>query len=236
MVSDTSDTLHLPMGVAAHLGIDLADYDARIRTFIPDYDVMLAAAAAVIPERSRTIVDLGTGTGALAAQCLIRAPQAHIVGIDADSEILVAARERLGSPATFVNETFLRAPLPPCDAVVASLALHHVRTRPAKSALYRRVRTALRPRGVFVIVDCQPASARSLAAQQFDGWREHLRRAYAPAEADALLEAWAKEDVYVPLDAEMGLLTRAGFAVEVVWRNGPFAVIAARGPSASGRR
>jgi trans-aconitate methyltransferase len=221
------------MGVATHLGIDLADYDARIRTFIPDYEAMLAAAAEVIPGRARTIVDLGTGTGALAAKCLERVPAARIVGIDADTEILVAARERLGASATFVNESFLKAPLPACDAVVASFSLHHVRTRPAKSALYRRIRKALRSRGVFVNVDCQPATARALAAQQMDAWREHLRTAYAPPEADALLDAWSKEDVYVPLDAEVALLRRAGFAVEIVWRNGSFAVLAA---SASGRR
>jgi hypothetical protein len=35
------------MGVAAHLGIRLREYDARIRTFIPHYEEMLDAAAAV---------------------------------------------------------------------------------------------------------------------------------------------------------------------------------------------
>ena len=34
------------MSAAAHLGIDLAEYDARIRTFVPRYDTMLATAAA----------------------------------------------------------------------------------------------------------------------------------------------------------------------------------------------
>jgi len=213
------------MSVATHLGIDIVDYDARIRTFIPDYETMLAAAAGVIPPGARTIVDLGTGTGALAAQCLTRAPNARIVGIDEDGEILQAATKRLGPSATFVNQSFLRAPLPSCDAVVASFALHHIRTRAAKAALYRRVRKALRSRGVFVIVDCHPATARTLARQQRDAWRAHLRATYAPPEADALLEAWAKEDIYVPLDAEMTVLRRAGFAVEVIWRNGSFAVI-----------
>jgi trans-aconitate methyltransferase len=213
------------MSVATHLGIDLADYDARIRTFIPDYETMLAAAAAIVRPEARTIVDLGTGTGALAAQCLARAPHARIVGIDEDGEILQAATARLGSRATFVNQSFLRAPLPACDAVVASFALHHVRTRSAKAGLYRRVRKALGSRGLFVIVDCHPATARTLARQQRDAWRAHLRHTYAPPEADALLEAWKKEDVYVPLDAEMALLRGAGFAVEIVWRNGSFAVI-----------
>jgi len=215
------------MSVATHLGIDLADYDARIRTFIPDYETMLAAAAAVVPADARTIVDLGTGTGALAAQCLTRAPHARIVGVDEDGGILQAAASRLGPRATFVNESFLRAPLPPCDAVVASFALHHVRTRPAKAALYRRIAKALGRRGSFVIVDCHPATARPLARQQRDAWLAHLRESYAPPEAEALLDAWKKDDVYVPLDAEIALLRDAGFAVEIVWRNGSFAVLCA---------
>ena len=37
------------MGVATHLGIKLSEYDARIRTFIPDYEEMLGVAAEVIP-------------------------------------------------------------------------------------------------------------------------------------------------------------------------------------------
>src|SRR6266545_1265517 len=90
------------MGVAAHLGIDLADYDARIRTFIPDYDVMIEAAAAAVPRGARTIVDLGTGTGTLAARCLSHAPRARIAGIDSDPDILAVAARRLCSHADSV--------------------------------------------------------------------------------------------------------------------------------------
>ena len=214
------------MGVATHLGIDdLADYDARIRTFIPDYEAMLAAAAAVLPARARTIVDLGIGTGALAAECSKRAPLACIVGIDADAEILALAEKRLGPNATLINESFLRVKLPACDAVVASISLHHVRTHAAKTALYKRIRAALRPRGVFVSVDCHPATARTLARQQRDAWRAHLHQFYTPPEADALFAAWAKDDLYMPLETEIGLLRRSGFAVELIWRNGSFAVL-----------
>ena len=58
------------MGVASHLGIKLTEYDSRIRTFIPHYEEMLDVAAAAIPPRARTIVDLGIGTGALSSRCL----------------------------------------------------------------------------------------------------------------------------------------------------------------------
>jgi trans-aconitate methyltransferase len=214
------------VSVAAHLGIRLSEYDRRIRTFIPCYDEMLDAAAAIVSPRARTIVDLGIGTGALAARCLRRARQASIVGIDADADIAALATRRIGARATFVRGSFLRVALPRADAFVASFALHHVRTRPAKTRLYRSVRASLRPGGMFVSADCHPAADRTLAAAQMDAWRAHLRRAYAPAQASALLRAWGREDVYVPLDLEVTLLRRAGFRVEVVWRRDAFAVVA----------
>jgi tRNA (cmo5U34)-methyltransferase len=216
------------MGVAAHLGIELREYDHRIRTFIPYYGEMLDAAAAVVPRRARTIIDLGIGTGALAARCLAQALNASVVGIDADEAMLALAMRRVGPRATLVCGTFLRAPLPRTDAVVASFALHHVRTRAAKAHLFRSVRAALRPGGMFVSADCHPASDRAIAATQMRAWQAHVRASYPPARTRALLRSWAREDVYVPLEAELALFQRAGFRVDVVWRRDAFAVLAGK--------
>jgi tRNA (cmo5U34)-methyltransferase len=215
------------MSVATHLGIKLADYDARIRTFIPDYEEMLGVAGAAIPARTRTIVDLGVGTGALAARCLASAPAAHVIGIDLDPDIVALAARRLRDRATFATGSFLRAALPRCDAAVASFSLHHVRTRAAKAALYTRIHAALRPGGLFITVDCQPASDPAVRRAQREAWLAHLRRAYTAARAAALLDAWGREDVYVPLDAELVMMRRSGFRVEVLWRRGAFAVLRA---------
>jgi ubiquinone/menaquinone biosynthesis C-methylase UbiE len=216
------------VGVATHLGINLADYDARIRTFIPDYQAMLDVAAAAVPTSARTIVDLGTGTGALAERCLKRAARARVIGIDADPDILSVAGRRLGSRAVLVAGTFLRADVPDCDAVVASFALHHVRSRSVKAKLYARLRRALRRGGRLITVDCHPATDPPIARAQREGWLTHLRRHYSPARAEGLLAAWAAEDTYVPLETEMELLNRGGFRVEVLWRKGAFAVVAGR--------
>jgi SAM-dependent methyltransferase len=213
------------MSVASHLGINLAEYDRRIRSFIPDYEAMLNVAAAAVPRGARLIVDLGTGTGALAGRCLRQARHARVVGIDLDEGMMVMASKRLGSRATLVRGSFLRADLPRCDAVVASLALHHVRTRTAKAALYRRIRRALRPGGRLVVVDCQPSGSPALAGGQRDEWRSHLERTYSAREASGYFRAWANEDVYVPIDREVELMTRAGFRAEVLWRRGAFAVL-----------
>lgn len=215
------------MSVASHLGIRLDEYDARIRTFIPDYEEMLDVAAHAVPRQSRTLVDLGTGTGALAERCGRVARHAHIVGIDADREILTVAATRLGRRAEFIADSFLRAAIPRCDVVVASFALHHVRTRAAKARLYERIGAALRPRGVLISVDCQPASARPLASTQRQAWLAHLERTYSSREAKGYLRAWSHEDTYVPLEAELGLMRRGGLSPEILWRKGAFAVLVA---------
>src|SRR5262249_17410029 len=117
------------MSVATHLGIQLSEYDARIRTFIPDYEEMIAVAGAAVPADTRTILDLGVGTGALAASCLAHARRAHAIGIDADAEVLTLAARRLGSRATLVAGSFTTRALPRCDVAVGSFSLHHIRTR-----------------------------------------------------------------------------------------------------------
>jgi SAM-dependent methyltransferase len=221
------------MSVGSHLQIRLDEYDSRIRTFIPAYEQMLAAAVralCALDTRTPHTVDLGTGTGALSSACLEVFPGARITGIDADPEILEMARQRLaarGALASFVQSSFLDIALPECDAIVASLALHHVRTADRKRQLYRDCRAALRAGGLLVSADCHPPADVSLAAIGHAEWRDHLRVTYSEQEADTYFAAWTEEDVYVPLPQELELLRDAGFVPEVIWRQGVFAVIAA---------
>jgi tRNA (cmo5U34)-methyltransferase len=224
------------MSVAGHLRIDLDQYDHRIRTFIPRYDEMLDAAASLVSPRARVIVDLGIGTGALAARCLARAPRARVIGIDADREILALARRRLRGRATLVPASFVHASLPRADAFVASLALHHVRTRESKARLYDKLFRAVRPGGFVITADAHPAGTRSLAAAQHAIWRAHLRRSYTNAQTDTFFRSWAQEDKYMPLDAELQLMERGGFSADVAWRNGIFAILTGWRPAPQTRR
>ena len=217
------------MSVTSHLGIAVREYDQRIRTFIPNYTEMLDEVASVLDPAARTIVDLGVGTGALSARCLRRAPAARVIGIDADAAMLPLARRRLGSRATLTAGNFLRAELPPADAVVATLALHHVRTRAAKARLYERIRAALRHGGVMLSGDYHPSEDRARSVAQREQWLQHLQATYTRSKAEKFLRDWSHEDTYVPLRAELALLEEVGFrAVDVVWRRGVFAVIAAK--------
>ena len=222
------------MSVASHLHIRLDEYDARIRTFIPGYEQMLEAGAhalRALATPAPVIVDLGTGTGAFASRCISVRSDANVIAVDEDSAILDIARQRLardGAVASFVQGSFLDVTLPHCDAVVASLAFHHVRTIDRKQQLYRDCHEALAGDGLLVSVDCFVSTDERLAELERGAWRVHLRRSYSETETDAYFAAWAMEDVYFPLMQELELLRHAGFAADVVWRVAPFAVIVAR--------
>lgn len=216
------------MGATAHLGIQFGAYDATIASLIPDYRELVRAAAAVVDAaapQAPAVVDLGTGTGALAAAILKVRPKARLMGIDADGAMLAAARRRLRGRIETIEANFERAAIPRCDVISASFALHHIATGRRKAALYRRAFAALRHGGLLVSADCCLASSAALQHRHREAWLAHLQRTYTRRKAEGFLRTWAREDVYFTLDREMELLRDAGFAVEVSWRRNSFAVV-----------
>ncbi len=218
------------MSVSSHLAINLDEYDERIRTFIPFYKEMLTVAAETLALRApRTVVDLGTGTGALADRIARAVPGISIVGIDEDPGMLdTAARRMRRRRLQLVHDTFLNAPFPRTDAFSASFALHHVARPRDKRALFKRAHAALNRGGIFVSADCHPPAADWLARDGRKAWLAHLAETYGRKEGERYLQTWAKEDFYTTLEAEQRLLQSAGFTPTVVWRRGWFAVIAAQ--------
>ncbi len=225
------------MSVAQHLKIKLSEYDQRIRTFIPNYEEMLAevaATTALVEKKRPTIVDLGIGTGALAARCLAISPQARVVGIDSDPDILALARRRLSQKRaqkpTLIQGNFLENPLPRCDAIVATLALHHIATAKTKQHFYARCFAALRRGDIFANGDCFMAENPKLSQRYIKMWERHLRQFYSLRQMQRFFAAWAEEDTYFPLTQELAMLKAVGFEVEVTWRRAPFAVVMGRKP------
>ncbi|MEO6222070.1 MAG: class I SAM-dependent methyltransferase [Vicinamibacterales bacterium] len=220
------------MSVSSHLAVAPQDYDAQIRKLIPLYDELISEVARALAHAARPvrrIVDLGVGTGALARACLVEVPGSRVWGIDTDAAMMQVARVRLGrrmARVTLTNDSFLDAHLPPCEAIVSSYALHHIRTLRKKQAFYRRCFAALRPGGVLINGDCAPASTPHGFAQDLDVWFTHLARTFGGrAGAKRVYDSWAAEDVYVPLATELNLLQRSGFETDVPWRRSPFAVM-----------
>ena len=215
--------------VRRHLRVEVDAYDAIIRRFIPGYETMLVTAArAVAADGPGLVLDLGAGTGALSEAILEHEAVDTIELVDVDSEMLDQARarlERFGSRARFRERSFLD-PLPACDAVAASLALHHIPEMADKGTLYRRIHASLRRGGVFVNADAVMPADREGRDAGYAFWAAHMVSRGIPEErAWQHFAEWAEEDTYQPIELELAAMATAGFEAEVAWSQGPIAVI-----------
>jgi trans-aconitate methyltransferase len=97
------------------------------------------------PAPGETVLDLGCGTGELAAA--IQARGARVWALDRDPAMVAAARERLGTERVLLADGRSFSLPEPVDAVFSNAALHWM-DGPAE--VIARVRAALRPGGRFV--------------------------------------------------------------------------------------
>lgn len=218
--------------VRNHLRLGNDAYDEAIRRFIPGYDAMLTAAAdAVAAVGPELVLDLGAGTGALSEALLDRRGIEAVELIDIDPEMLQQARERLKrfeSRATFSLRSFAD-PLPVCDAVAASLSLHHISTLERKSELFARIFDALRPGGVLVLADVNMPADEKEKERLYRYWATHLvAGGISETRAWQYFEEWSDEDTYLPMEAELAEMRRVGFEPQCVWSDGPVGVLVAR--------
>jgi tRNA (cmo5U34)-methyltransferase len=158
-------------------------------------------------------------------------PGSRVTVLDVDANMLAEARRRLagfGDRVSFREGSYLD-PLPAADAVVASLALHHVHDLETKTALYRAIHDALSPGGLLLNLDAAVTEGSRLNGLMFDRMAARMGdHGISVAEAREHFASWAEEDRYFPLDAELGALREAGFdEVECFWRRGLCAVTCA---------
>jgi SAM-dependent methyltransferase len=113
----------------------------------PTRRTALERADAAIPPGA-DVLELGCGAGLPMTATLARGR--HLTGVDISSAQLELARANVPD-ATFVQADLLSLDRPPAslDAVVAFYVLTHV-PRDEHAALFRRIRTWLRPGGVFL--------------------------------------------------------------------------------------
>jgi len=117
-----------------------------------------------VPQNCENALEIGCGTGAFAR--LLAARCKHVIGIDLSSEMIRVARSR---SSQFENLQFelvdvmkWNFPQSHFDFICSIATLHHVQQR----ELFVKMRDALKPRGVLVILDLVDSS--SLVERMFD--------------------------------------------------------------------
>ena len=152
-------------------------------------EVTRAAAGDSVPR----LLDLGCGTGALAALVLEGVPGARLSCVDLSPEMVEVARKRLGDRADVLLCDAERLPFRDgsFDVVWCNDSFHHY-PDPERAAF--QAWRVLAPGGTFIIGDAwQPALARAI----MNAWMPHSKegdvRIYSEAELRRILSTWFDE-------------------------------------------
>lgn len=216
----------------AAFSADAGSYDADRRQIVPCFDAFYGTAVDLLGMRGapvRRVLDLGAGTGLLSRQILARHPQAQVVLLDGSRAMLERARESLPAAETILAD--LREPLPegPFDAVVSSLAIHHLEPEDQRG-LYLRIPQALRPGGVFVNAEHIEAPTAWLEKAGREAWRRAARGQGATEERIEAADERMLLNRCVTVETQLRWLAEAGlqdgdcffkqlhFAVLAGWR------------------
>ncbi len=167
-------------------------YDATVRATTREVRWRPQLVAQADVRAGHRVLDLGCGTGTLSILLGRAAPEAEILGLDADAGALRIAREkaeRAGLAIAFQQALIDEASFEPAslDRVVSSLVLHHLAPAAKRRAL-ARVHEWLRPGGELHLADWGRAAnvwqrVAFLGVQILDGFantRDHVRSGLEP--------------------------------------------------------
>jgi tRNA (cmo5U34)-methyltransferase len=218
--------------VRRHFEDEAKEFDRIILTLVPHYLTIVRVLAESIPiERSAPlrIIDLGCGTGTLAAKVLERFPNAQFTCLDAAENMIGIAKAKL---ARYPQVHYVEADFQSFDfdgrydAVVSSLAIHHLLTDADKQNLYRRIYENLNIGGVFYNADVILAPNDFLQDMYMNEWRRFMARTISKDEIEGeWIPKYQQEDHPARLADQLSWLSEIGFAdVEVLWKYYNFAV------------
>jgi ubiquinone/menaquinone biosynthesis C-methylase UbiE len=132
-------------------------FDPLIRLGLPERRFKQRLLEQAAPEAGQRILDLGCGSGTLALLVVSAQPEAEVIGLDADPEILALARDKAEAGRVTVRfDQGLSTELPyedgSFDCVLSTLFFHHL-TGAEKRRTAAEIARVLRPGGELHVGD-----------------------------------------------------------------------------------
>src|ERR1700719_950492 len=205
---------------------DLAaeDYDRTRRRLVPGFDDFYRAAIDLIRfprESTIRVLDLGAGTGLMAAFIAYSFPNARITMVDISNEMLERARARFRFEVSDYGVDQIQEKY---DAVVSALSIHHLSDE-QKRSLFNRIYGALNDGGVFVNAEQFRCATAERHRFHHERWVTRVRELGAgDRDLTAALERM-KFDRAATLEDQLEWLRAAGFRdIDCAYKNLVFAV------------
>lgn len=217
--------------VKDHFDTEAGIFDGRVIKTVPHYLEMLDALVSNIPfdkNASFSAVDMGCGTGTVAYLLKKTFPNAKVRCVDFAANMLSHAREKLKD---FEGVIFEQANIAgydfsaKVDAVVSSLALHHLENDAEKRKFQLKAFGALDPGGCFINADIILASDEKHQSISLEKWKEFNMRHLTPDQIKDRQHKYETEDRPAVLMSELNNLKEIGYKnVDVYWKYYNFAV------------
>jgi tRNA (cmo5U34)-methyltransferase len=204
--------------VKEHFNSEAGAWDEKVLERVPFYKEMLGVLVSLLPftkEQKFSVLDMGTGTGTIAYLIKQAFPEAQITCMDIAPQMLEMSKKKLAGfsgikyeQADLVNYKFKEK----YDAVVSSLALHHLEPDENKRGFYRRLCDAVNPDGVFLNADIILADDEKTQEMYLEKWGEFVLSNLPKEDMKANLERYYREDRPNKLNMELDWLKKAGFS------------------------
>jgi tRNA (cmo5U34)-methyltransferase len=135
-----------------------SEYDRDRKKLVPFFDDFYGTAMRMIPfsaDAPILVLDLGAGTGLVAAMIAQSFPNATIHLTDISEAMLAEARKRFAGNSRItiaVQEHLELSNVSTYDLIISALSIHHLEHE-GKQTLFRKIFHALRPGGAFINAD-----------------------------------------------------------------------------------
>lgn len=215
-----------------HFEEEAVQYDIIIKNLIPYYNQMVEALVNGLPfSRSKDIevIDLGCGTGTISRAIKDAYPKAKLTCVDISEKMLKIASGKLSdtSDTIFIHKNFYDFSFDKkYDAVVSSLALHHLVTKQDKHEFYRKIYSCLNTGGIFINADVVLGSTDDLQKRYMEQWKKYMCKNVTMDEVNnKWIPTYYEEDRPVSMMEHLTMLQDTGFEVQdVIWKYYNYAV------------
>jgi len=218
--------------IKKHFEEEAKEFDEIIHKLIPFYQEMLEALLLAVPHPGKEkirVADLGSGTGTIAKRILEMYPNSELTCVDLAANMIETAKVKLTKYENveyivkdFYNFDFKKK----YDAVLTSLALHHLRNDNDKKKFFKKIFDALNKNGVFYNADVVLGSNETLQNLYMNKWKEFMQRKVSVSEIESKwTPKYEDEDRPAKLLDQIKWLEELGFEkTDVIWKYYNFAV------------